>query len=108
MDSLNARLEGLVPSPIHKIYIDRLRERGLQKPVEDLIADLGRHPEVIPYPGISGGRMRFTDLDRVRVLSDSWVYAPFDDGHVDGEAIFGYRVAPDGKISWRIVASRMN
>ena len=107
-DSLNARLEGLVPSPIHRLYIDRLRERGLLKPVEDLIADLGRHPEVIPYPGVLGGRMSFSDPDRMRVLSDSWVYAPFEDGHVGGEAIFGYRVAPGGKISWHIVTSRMN
>lgn len=105
---LSRRLEGLAPSPIHGLYIDRLRERGLQNPVEDLITDLGRHPELIPYPGVLGGRMSFYgNIDRIRVLSDSWVYAPFEDGHVTGEAIFGYRIVPDGTISWRVVVSRM-
>lgn len=105
-DSLSARLAGLVPSPIHKLYVDRLRDRGLKEPIEDLAVDLQRHPELIPYPAVSGGRMGFYDRDRIRVLNDSWVYATFDDGHVAGDAILGYDVAPGGRISWRVVLAR--
>jgi len=96
-DSLRARIAALPPSPIHPAYIDRLREQGLKQPIENLIADLRCHPEVIPYSGVLGGRMGFSEPDRIRVLSDSWVYAPFEDGHVSGEAIFSYRVGPGGK-----------
>ncbi len=106
-DSLRARPESIPPSPIHKLYIDRLRQLGLNHPVEDLVSDLQRHPEIIPYPGVLGGRMGFYDTDRIRVLNDSWVYAPFDDGHIAGDAILGYQVAPGGKMSWRVVTSRM-
>jgi hypothetical protein len=107
VDSLNARLASLSPSPIYNLYVDRLRKLGLEHPVEDLVSDLKGHPEIIPYSGISGGRMGFYDTDRIRVLNDSWVYAPFEDGHVGGDAILGYQVAPGGKISWHLVTSRM-
>jgi hypothetical protein len=105
-DSLRVRLKALAPSPIDAIEIDHLRRRGLEDPVRDLVADLRRHPEVIPYPGVLGGRMGFYDSDRIRVLNDFWVYAPFEDGHVAGDAIFGYRVSPGGRISWRVILPR--
>jgi hypothetical protein len=106
-DSLRARITTLVDFPIQELDICLLRERGLKDPVQDVIADLLRHPEIIPYPGVLGGRMDFYDRDRIRVLNDSWVYAGFDDGHIVGDAIFGYRVGPGGKISWRVIASRL-
>ena len=106
VDSLSTQLENLAPSPIHELYIGQLRHRGLANPVEDLIADLQRHPELIPYPGELGGQMGFMERDRIRVLSRAWVYAPFDDGHVAGEAIFEYQVSESGSISWRIIESR--
>jgi hypothetical protein len=106
-DSLRALFTAVGGSPIHGLYIRGLRDQGLANPVRDLIADLQHHPEVIPHPGVSGGRMGFYDPDRIRVLNDSWVYAPFEDGHVAGDAILGYRVAPGGRISWRVVVSRL-
>jgi hypothetical protein len=96
----------IAPSPIHPFYIERLRKRGLDEPVEDLIADLQRHPELIPYAGVHGSRMVFIDKDRIRVLSGSWVYAPFEDGHISGEGIFEYEVAVGGDITWRVVTSQ--
>ena len=50
--------------------------------------------------------MGFGDKDRIRVLSDAWVYAPFEDGHIAGEAILEYAVTNSGQISWRVVRSR--
>ena len=98
---------GLAFSPIHPLYIDRLRGQGLRDPIAELIGDLRRHPELIPYSGTHGGGMGFYAIGRIRVLSDTWVYAPFDDGHIGGEAILEYRVAPGGAISWRVLRSRM-
>ena len=106
-DSLRVRLTRLAPSPIHPLDIGYLRKRGLENPIEDLVANLQQHAEIIPHPGVSGGRMGFYDADRIRVLSDSWVYAPFDDGHVGGEALLEYEVAPGGSITWRVLESRM-
>jgi hypothetical protein len=106
VDSLRTRLKALASSPIDAIEIGLLRRRGLENPVQDLVADLQRHPEIIPYQGVLGGRMGFYDRDRIRVLNDSWVYALFDDGHIVGHGIFGYHVASGGKISWRVIAAR--
>ena len=107
VDSLRTQLSGLAPSPIHDLYIRALRTQGLKNPVGDLISDLQRHPEVIPYRGTLGGRMAFNDPNRIRVLSGRWVYAPFEDGHIAGEAILEYRVGSRGSISWRVLESRL-
>lgn len=108
LDSLQSRMAGLVLSPIHPGDINELRKRGLQDPVAILIANLQEHRELIPFPGLEGSKMGFYDVDRIRVLSDSWVYAPFEDGHIGGEAILEYEVAPGGAISWRIVKARLD
>jgi len=108
LDSLQSRVAGLASSPIGSLYIDRLRHRGLQDPVATLIANLQSHPEIIPYPGLEGSKMGFYDTDRTRVLSDRWVYAPFEDGHIGGEAILEYSVAAGGAISWKLVKARLD
>jgi hypothetical protein len=106
LDSLRIRLVDIAPSPIHPLYIKQLHKLGLDQPVEDLIEDLQRHPELIPYAGVLGGRMSFADRDRIRVLSGSWVYATFEDGHIAGEGIFEYEVGVGGDITWRVVTAQ--
>lgn len=108
VDSLQLRLGSLMRSPIHPVDVEPLRKRGLSDPVANLIADLQKHPELIPFKGWGGLQMGFYDVDRIRVLSNSWVYAPFDDGHIVGEGIFEYDVAPSGSITWRLVTAHMN
>jgi hypothetical protein len=108
VDSLSRHIAGLSPHPIDPLYVNRLRKRGLQDPVTDLVDDLASHPELIPIEGVLGGRMAFQDVDRIRVMSEAWVHAPFSDGHIGGEAIYAYQVTEDGDISWRLVAFRGN
>jgi len=101
-------LSGRAPHPIHDLYVDALRERGLGDPIADLITDLQRHPELIPEAGVLGGRMGFYSTERIRVLSERWIYAPFDDGHIAGEAILEFDVDRSGKISWKVIEHRMS
>lgn len=100
-DSLDATLRRM--DPLDENALDRMRESGLQDPVRDLTADLERHNELIPYSGVLGGTMRFT---QVRVLSSRYALAAFEDGHVSGEALLEYGVSPGGKISWKVVGSQ--
>lgn len=81
--------------------IERLKDHGLQDPVEDITRDLEKHEELIPYEAVHGGTMRF---HKVYVLTPKWVLADFDDGHIGGHMLLEYDVS-DGTISWRIVAS---
>ena len=105
-DSLHAELAPLSPS-VHSLFVKEFQKKGLREPVADLVADLQRHPELIPFPGLPGTPMKFYDAGRIRVLSHRWVYAPFDDGHVSGEGIFEFEVAPGGKITWRTLTAKM-
>jgi hypothetical protein len=87
--------------------IEVLQGYGLTDPVREIKADLMRHPELIPIPGVLGGRMGFYSEDGIRILDGHWVYAEFDDGHIGGAALLAYRVK-DGHIRWaRLAAQRL-
>lgn len=70
--------------------------------VEQLRQDLMEHPELIPFEGRLGGTMDFYDPQRIRVLSDRWVYAEFDDGHSQGAMLLEYERTGDGAIEWDV------
>ncbi|HHV64455.1 MAG TPA: DUF4362 domain-containing protein [Peptococcaceae bacterium] len=69
---------------------------------KEIINDLMQHPELIPYEGVLGGTMGFYDPESILVLSDRWVFAGFDDGHINGYMLLSYRIS-DGKISWEVI-----
>ncbi len=87
--------------------IQRLQERGLEDPVNDLRDDLMGHPELIPYEGVLGGTMGFV-RSRIALLSLRWVYAEFEDGHIAGRCLLEYDVAPGGRITWRVIESELH
>ncbi|MFN3650672.1 MAG: hypothetical protein ACK47B_13940 [Armatimonadota bacterium] len=69
-----------------------------------IIADLVKHPELIPAKPVLGGRMFFLE-DEVRVLGPKWVVAPFEDGHVAGVALLRYRLGSSGEVRWELIDS---
>jgi hypothetical protein len=87
--------------------IRELREAGLDDPVNRLRNDLVAHPELIPMEGVLGGTMYFR-RETIAILSTRWVYAEFEDGHIGGNCLLEYSVAPGGTISWRVIASSDN
>ncbi len=74
---------------------------------EGIINDLMKHPELIPYDGVLGGTMGFYDTEGIQVLSDRWVFAGFDDGHINGYMLLSYR-NNDGKIYWEVIDSYLS
>jgi hypothetical protein len=72
----------------------------------ELKRDLMSKPEVITMPGVLGGTMRIFSESDIRILNDSWVYAQFDDGHIQGAGIFSYTRGQDGRITWKLLESR--
>lgn len=75
---------------------------------ERLIADLQKHNELIPHPGILGGTMGFYDPQGIHFLGSRWVLAEFEDGHIDGRALLAYRIGSDGRIDWRLLDSYLS
>lgn len=69
--------------------------------------DLVERPELIPFEGTLGGTMGFYDPENIYVLSDKWVYARFEDGHIQGGMLLEYSLGPDGEISWQVLEARL-
>lgn len=81
----------------------RLRELGVADPEQALRSDLMKHPELIPFRGVLGGTPGFHDRGSIVLLPNRWVYAGFDDGHVEGSLVAAWDISPDGTISWKVV-----
>lgn len=85
----------------------RLRRKGLANPVFDLIQDLSQRQDLIPAEAFFGGSMHIITGETF-VLSDRWVLAGFEDGHVRGNLWLEYDVDQAGRISWRVLGWYMN
>jgi hypothetical protein len=83
--------------------LEELQKRGLQDPLRDLVADLQKHPELIPHKGVLGGTMAFGFPEKIHVLTEKYVLAYYEDGHIAGWMLLEYSVARGGKISWRVI-----
>lgn len=75
---------------------------GLGISAGDLKADLMAHPELIPFGGVLGGTPAFLP-DETVILSESWVYARAEDGHVACSILYRYGVGSDKSITWELV-----
>ena len=78
-----------------------LRGKGLENPVQDLKADLMANPNLIPYDPVLGGTMSFYSASDITILPGGWVYAIFEDGHVNGAVLLEYEVS-EGNITWNV------
>lgn len=76
---------------------------SIENPREYVKDALKEQPNLIPMKAEVGGTMDFRE---VSVISEDWVLATYDDGHVQGRSIYQYSLQPDGKIAFELVASR--
>jgi hypothetical protein len=97
------RISNSVPPFLDKRQIGFLREKGLSEPVNQLRDDLISRPELISRPGVHGGTAGFYFRDGIHILNTSWVFAYFEDGHVDGALLLRYSVGRNGSISWEVL-----
>ena len=85
--------------------IERLRQQGLRNPETDLQNDLLRKQKsLLPTQGTMGGTMAIRD---VRILSDRFAMAYFEDGHNAGYMVLRYEVLPGRNITWRVLDTYM-
>ena len=84
---------------------DWLRRLGFAAPAESLIADLVRHPELIPAEGVLGGTMHFLPQS-IYLLPGQHVWAIAEDGHIAHAILLQYRVHRDTTIHWEVVYHR--
>ena len=85
--------------------INKLKEKGILYPEKEIINNLLKNTQLIPYPGVLGGTMR---IGNVKLLGDRWVIAYFDDGHIDGQMILRYIITKDSTIKWIVMDHYIN
>lgn len=76
---------------------------SIENPGEYIETALKEQPDKIPMKPEVGGKMEFR---KVEVISEDWVLATYDDGHVQGRSIYEYTLEPDGSMKFEVVASR--
>ena len=102
-DSLNTLLKQDSTASDLSVFFGKGFE-NIQNPEEYIATELEKLPEKIPLDAVLGGKMEFR---QVKVLTDDWVLAFYDDGHVQGKSIYRYEIQPDGDLKFREVASSL-
>jgi hypothetical protein len=65
---------------------------------------LQKQREKIPIDAVLGGSMEFR---QVEILTEDWVMAVYDDGHIQGKSIYEYELQPNGDIQFTEVVSKL-
>jgi hypothetical protein len=81
-----------------------LRQRGLTDPPRQLRDSLNAHPEIIPFAPVLGGTMFFDEID---VLQSPYVFANFEDGHINGSMLLEYEIESGAHIRWKRLWARL-
>lgn len=100
--------KAVTPEPLYSSYsmFADFQAKGLTDPAKDIVDDLMKHHELIPFEGFQGAKMYF-HRDGIRIVNGMWVTAYFEDGHYSGEMILEYKVLDGGKIVWKVLAANM-
>jgi len=104
---LKGEIEKLKLVNYDKTMILELQRKGFSGQMKDIVADLKMHRELIPYKGILGGTMGFYGDNDIHVLTNRWVFAYFQDGHISGYMLLRYDIN-NGSISWKVIDSYLD
>ncbi|HEY9185044.1 MAG TPA: hypothetical protein VIM94_06950 [Salegentibacter sp.] len=73
----------------------------IPNPEEFISEALKSDPELIPEKGVLGGKMQFINTE---ILNERFIWAEFEDGHINGQAIYQYRLSKEGKPQFRLIS----
>jgi len=104
LTSLITEYKGMLEleSKLDSWKIGQLKSKGLSDPLNDIITDLSKHRELIPFKGVLGGTMGFYHPEYA-IVTRNEVFIPFEDGHRGGYMLLKYQVSDEGKISWKVL-----
>lgn len=102
-DSLEQALETNYYANDYSVFFGK-EFKDIEDPEEHIINALKQQKDLIPLKPVLGGNMEFRD---VQVISEDWVLAIYDDGHVQGKSIFAYELQEDEKVKFTEVATKL-
>lgn len=98
-------LDSLIQNPAareqeinYPIYFGREFE-DIEDPETFISNSLREQTNLIPLEAVLGGTMAFRSIE---ILNEKWVMALYDDGHVQGQAIYEYSLQPDGSLEFKV------
>ena len=81
---------------------EKLIEIGIRNPEEFVENTLREKTDLIPLKATLGGTMNF---EKIQLLSREWLIADFSDGHVQGRAIYKYKLNIKGQLEFELLNS---
>lgn len=96
--------EAFAESKLDDLAAFELEKKNYFGSPKDIITELVKHPELIPYEGVLGGEILFRE-EGAKVLSHEWIFAPFDDGHISGYLLIHYSIVDGKPGDWKVVDS---
>lgn len=76
--------------------------KDIEDPEAFVKNSLIEQPELISLDPVLGGKMEFR---QITVLTDQWVMAYYDDGHIQGKAIYEYHLQPNDSLTFEEIAT---
>ncbi len=73
----------------------------IPNPEAFIVKALRSDPELIPEKGVLGGKMQFINTE---ILNERFIWAEFEDGHINGQAIYQYRLSKEGKPQFKLIS----
>lgn len=90
--------------PLSDYELRRFEQKGISDPVSFLRDELQDRPDLIPAEAVLGGTMHFYDREAIHIISDRWVFAEYEDGHVMGQVLLSYHIDEDRTVNWEVIA----
>ena len=81
---------------------EKLIKTGITNPEEFIKNSLREKIELIPLKAVLGGTMHFGSI---QILGSEWLIADFDDGHIQGKAIYKYKLNNKGDLEFELLNS---
>lgn len=79
---------------------EALIENGISNPAVFIEKEFRERTELIPTKAVMGGTMRFGNI---QLLSREWLIADFNDGHIEGRAIYSYKLNKNGQLEFELL-----
>ena len=74
---------------------------SLENPEEFIVNALMQDSTLIPDQAVLGGKMHFIDTE---ILNERFIWAEYEDGHINGKAIYEYELSEEGKPKFRFIS----
>ena len=102
-DSLEQLIENSGSTERIPVYFGKAFDT-IENPEEYISDALRQQREKIPIDGVLGGNM---EIRQVEVLTEDWVLAIYDDGHIQGKSVYKFELQAKGDLKFTEIVSKL-